>query len=107
MPENASLNSIAVDELMQPAAFPHNVQDIELLETHISWVILTGEWAYKIKKPVQFEFVDYSNSSSIGGTHRKSMLMLCRSCGILPVTFAVARAGLWPMMPGSSNTRSR
>lgn len=37
----------------------HEVTQWQLLETHISWVILTGTLAYKIKKPVQFEFVDY------------------------------------------------
>jgi aminoglycoside phosphotransferase family enzyme/predicted kinase len=34
------------------------VRAIELVETHISWVLLTGEFAYKIKRPVQFTFVD-------------------------------------------------
>ena len=33
----------------------------ELLETHISWVLLTGDTAYKIKKPVRLPFVDYSS----------------------------------------------
>ena len=37
----------------------HEVTQWEVLETHISWVVLTGTLAYKIKKPVQFEFVDY------------------------------------------------
>ncbi len=37
----------------------HEVSRWQVLETHISWVILTGPLAYKIKKPVQFEFVDY------------------------------------------------
>lgn len=32
----------------------------ELIETHISWVILSGDEAYKIKKPVQLPFVNYS-----------------------------------------------
>ncbi|MCO6479502.1 MAG: hypothetical protein J5I94_22900 [Phaeodactylibacter sp.] len=32
----------------------------QLVETHISWVILTGKWAYKLKKPVQFDFLDFS-----------------------------------------------
>ena len=32
----------------------------ELIETHISWVLLTGDLAYKIKKPVALPFVDYS-----------------------------------------------
>lgn len=42
------------------ASFPHPVGELQLLETHISWVILTGTWAYKVKKPVQFDFLDYS-----------------------------------------------
>lgn len=42
-----------------PASLPHACDQWQIIETHISWVILTGQWAYKIKKPVQFEFVDY------------------------------------------------
>jgi len=34
--------------------------DAQLIETHISWVLLTGDLAYKIKKPVALPFVDYS-----------------------------------------------
>ena len=33
----------------------------ELRETHISWVVLTGDRAYKIKKPVTFPFLDYGS----------------------------------------------
>ncbi len=47
-------------ELLDPNAFSHPVEKIELIETHISWVILTGPFAYKIKKPVKLEFVDFS-----------------------------------------------
>jgi len=32
----------------------------ELIETHISWVLLAGEFAYKVKKPLRLSFVDYS-----------------------------------------------
>jgi hypothetical protein len=35
-------------------------QGCELIETHISWVLLTGQYAYKIKKPVNFGFLDFS-----------------------------------------------
>jgi len=41
--------------------WPHPVQSIALCETHISWVLLTGTYAYKIKKPVNFGFVDFSS----------------------------------------------
>lgn len=34
--------------------------DATLIETHISWVLLAGEWAYKIKKPVRLSFLDFS-----------------------------------------------
>lgn len=45
--------------LSDPAAYPHPVQRVEVHQTHISCVFLTGEYAYKIKKPVQFGFLDY------------------------------------------------
>jgi aminoglycoside phosphotransferase family enzyme/predicted kinase len=44
--------------LMNPAAYPHEVRYVRLIETHISWVLLTGEYAYKIKRPVVYPFVD-------------------------------------------------
>jgi aminoglycoside phosphotransferase family enzyme/predicted kinase len=47
--------------LLSPACYPHTTSNIRLLETHISWVLLTGEIAYKIKKPVNFGFLDFSS----------------------------------------------
>lgn len=44
--------------LLRPEAYPHPVASIELVETQISWVLLTGPFAYKIKRPVQYPFVD-------------------------------------------------
>jgi aminoglycoside phosphotransferase family enzyme/predicted kinase len=46
--------------LLDPHTYPHPCGEIELIETHISWVILTGSHAYKLKKPVKFSFVDFS-----------------------------------------------
>ena len=50
-----------IDRLLDATAFPHPVEKLELIETHISWVILTGNYAYKIKKPVDLGFVDFTN----------------------------------------------
>lgn len=47
--------------LHDPRAYPHPTNGIALEETHISWVLLTGTYAYKIKKPVNFGFVDFSS----------------------------------------------
>ncbi len=49
-----------IEGLLSPAAYPHEVDQVELVETHISWVLLTGEYAYKIKKPVDFGFLDFT-----------------------------------------------
>ncbi len=45
--------------LMQPARYPHPVDRVELTETHGAWVLLAGEYAYKVKKPVRFPFMDF------------------------------------------------
>ncbi len=46
--------------LNNPALFKHPVEAISIIETHISWIILTGLYAYKIKKPVDLGFVDFT-----------------------------------------------
>ncbi len=49
-----------VESLQRPSAYPHPVDEIRLVETHISFVFLTGQYAYKIKKPVNLGFLDFS-----------------------------------------------
>lgn len=49
-----------VEALRNPLCFPHPVKTIQVVETHISWVILTGDFAYKIKKPVDLGFLDFT-----------------------------------------------
>lgn len=46
--------------MMKPELYGHAVEKCQLIETHISWVILTGLYAYKIKKPVNLGFLDFS-----------------------------------------------
>jgi aminoglycoside phosphotransferase family enzyme/predicted kinase len=49
---------VDIRALLRPEAWSHPVATLELVETHVSWVVLTGAFAYKIKKPVRFDFVD-------------------------------------------------
>jgi aminoglycoside phosphotransferase family enzyme/predicted kinase len=49
-----------IASLLQPGAYPHPADALSLLETHISWVLLSGPYAYKVKKPVNLGFVDFS-----------------------------------------------
>ncbi|MGF1457516.1 MAG: AAA family ATPase [Leptolyngbyaceae cyanobacterium] len=57
---NASLPPL-IQQMLEPDFYPHPVQTpITLMQTHVSYVLLTGEFAYKLKKPVNFGFLDYS-----------------------------------------------
>lgn len=49
-----------IDALRSPDAYPHAVDEVDLIETHISWVLLAGEFVYKIKKPLDLGFLDFS-----------------------------------------------
>jgi hypothetical protein len=49
-----------VSALLSPRAYPHPVGRVELIETHISWVFVAGERVYKVKKPVDFGFLDFT-----------------------------------------------
>ena len=53
-------SSILLRSLQNPQLYDHPVKTFQLLETHISWVLLTGPYVYKIKKPVNLGFVDFS-----------------------------------------------
>lgn len=49
-----------IEALRAPACYAHPVRFVEVRETHVSWVLLTGAYAYKIKKPVVLPFLDFS-----------------------------------------------
>ena len=53
-----------VDALCDPRAYPHPVDRVNVIETHISWVFLAGDYAYKVKKPVKLPFVDFATLES-------------------------------------------
>ncbi|MGQ9678043.1 MAG: bifunctional aminoglycoside phosphotransferase/ATP-binding protein [bacterium] len=53
-----------VQELLQPAFYGRAVERVRLIETHTSWIFIAGEFAYKVKKPVNFGFLDYTTLSA-------------------------------------------
>lgn len=55
-------HNLLIERLSQSDFYPHSVdQPIEVLQTHISYIFLTGEYAYKIKKPLDLVFLDFSS----------------------------------------------
>lgn len=54
------MSQTLIAALQNPALFPHPVEQFQVIETHISWVLLTGPYVYKIKKPMNFGFLDFT-----------------------------------------------
>ena len=50
-----------VAALREPACYPHPVADVAVHETHISTVLLAGDFAYKLKKPLDLGFLDFGS----------------------------------------------
>lgn len=74
------MNDLLIN-LQNPALYPHPVSGFEVIETHISWVLLTGDYAYKIKKPVNFGFLDFS---TLGKRHHYCLEELRINCRLAP-----------------------
>src|SRR4030043_1562554 len=47
--------------LLDPKIYPDLPKKVEFIETHISLVFLTREYVYKVKKPVDFGFLDFTS----------------------------------------------
>ncbi len=50
-----------IKALKRPEVYPHPVKEVEFVQTHISYVFIAGEYTYKIKKPINFGFLDFSD----------------------------------------------
>jgi len=51
---------VIVEALLKSDAYPHNPRKIELVQTQMSFLFLTGDFVYKVKKPVDLGYLDYT-----------------------------------------------
>ena len=49
-----------IQALLDPKAYPHASQRVEMVQTQMSFVFLTGDYVYKVKKPVNLGYLDYT-----------------------------------------------
>ncbi len=80
-----------VRALSRPEVWPHPAEHIEVRETHISWVLLVGEFAYKLKKAVDFGFLDYATLARRKAQCERELVLNRRLApelylGVIPVT---------------------
>ncbi len=53
-------SDLKVAFLKKPEAYPFAIDAVKMIETHMSWVFLTGEYVFKLKKPIRLEMLDFS-----------------------------------------------
>ncbi len=80
-----------VQALLDPRAYPEKPGKIELIQTQISYVFVAGDHVYKVKKPVDFGFLDYSTLDKRRALCEKEVQLNQRLCadaylGVVPVT---------------------
>ncbi|WP_427162637.1 AAA family ATPase [Aliinostoc sp. HNIBRCY26] len=81
-----------IEQMLQPGFYPHPVQEsIQLIQTHISYVLLTGDYAYKLKKPANFGFLDFSTLEKRQHFCQEELRLNQRGAGelyleVLPIT---------------------
>ena len=52
-----------IEAMLKPEFYPHPATGIELRQTHTSYVLLAGEFAYKVRKAIRFAFIDCSTAA--------------------------------------------
>jgi len=60
MPERSVSIAAKVAALREPDSYPDCAQPVEVIETHMSWIFLTQQFAYKLKKPARYDGLDCS-----------------------------------------------
>jgi aminoglycoside phosphotransferase family enzyme/predicted kinase len=83
--------------LLDPAAYPNPVDQVELVQTHISYVLLAGDMVYKLKKPLDLGFLNFTTLRRRHYYCRQEVTLNRRLCAdtylsVIPVT---ERAGVY------------
>ncbi len=88
--ETMQVQKQVVEALMKPEAYDEDAGQIELVQTHISFVFLTKNFAYKVKKAVNFGFVDFATLEKRRFFCEKELQLNKRLCedlylGVVPI----------------------
>jgi aminoglycoside phosphotransferase family enzyme/predicted kinase len=83
--------------LLDPAAYPLRAGEVTLLQTHVSYLLLAGDYAYKVKKPLDLGFLDFSTLDRRAHFCRREVELNRRLCpalylGVLPISLDGGRA---------------
>ncbi len=60
--KESSASNETLDFLSEKSSYPHNPRQVQIIQTHASYVALVPPYVYKLKKPVDFGFMDFSST---------------------------------------------
>ena len=88
-----------VRALLDPSAYPEPPPDVRLVQTQISFIVIGGDYVYKIKKPVNLGFLDYSTLTERRRLSQREVELNRRLCpqtylGVVPLVKAHGRVGI-------------
>ncbi len=82
-----------IRDLLNPGVYSHETAEPALIQTHISYVILAGEFVYKFKKPVNFGFLDFSTLEKRRHCCEQELVLNRRLCPDIYLDLVSVRAG--------------
>ncbi len=90
-----------IEALRDPSRYPHPADTVEHRETHISHVLLAGDYAYKIKKPLDLGFLDFSTLALRERYCREELRLNARLAPIYLGVVAITGDASEPVLDGS------
>ena len=77
--------------LLNPSIYPDKTTGVEMMQTQMSFIFLTGKYVYKLKKPVNLGFLDYTTLEKRRFFCEQEVVLNRRLCpevylGVIPVT---------------------
>ena len=85
--------------LSSPDAYPNRARSVDTKQTHMSWVFLTETHAWKLKKPVRYDYLDFSTLEARRNDCEQEVVLNRRLAanvylGVVPLTVAAGRLGI-------------
>lgn len=82
--------------LLDPRSYPHRPRRVQLVQTHASYVLLVPPYVYKVKKPVNFGFLDFSTLEKRRYFSEREVMLNRRLCqgiylGVVPISLTKGR----------------
>jgi aminoglycoside phosphotransferase family enzyme/predicted kinase len=87
--------------LLEPRSYPHRPKRVRLVQTHASYVLLVAPYVYKVKKPVNFGFLDFSTLENRRYFSEREVILNRRLCpriylGVVPISSNAGRLVFGP-----------